>query len=518
MAYTTEEFPFLYHLRRIPNDEKHDSLKLIFDRMKAGSLFIFIFMQRTWLFMRLPALLLISALLFGCSKTADPPNILLILVDDLGYSDLQCYGNTLVKTPHIDQLSRDGIRFTQAYASCTVCSPTRAALLTGKNPTTLNLTDWIPGHQANRGSQPHQRFIVPAFNQQLPLEEITFAEKLTEKGYATASIGKWHLGGDGYLPADQGFHINMAGYEKGSPPSYHYPYTSERRRDRIHPLELTGDSLYLTDRLTNEALEFIRINSQNPFVLYLPFYNVHTPLQGRPDLVMKYEGLLAGQQNDSVQRNPDFLAMIESVDENVGRLMESLENLEIADRTLVILTSDNGGLLLRNGTEIRASWNYPLRAGKGTLYEGGLRIPAIISWPGKIDPGQTSDELIISTDLFPTFLEAAGIPVDHSIEGKSLLPHLLDGELLNRETLYWHYPHYHLGMPGAVIRQGPFKLIQYYEDGDLELYDLSSDTGESINLAEQYPSKVDSMLRMLDQWRAENQAQMPSPNPEYDPD
>jgi arylsulfatase A len=276
--------------------------------------------------MRLSILLALLAALCSCSPKQDPPNILLIVVDDLGYSDLHCYGNPWVETPNIDRLASEGVRFTQAYASCTVCSPTRASLMTGRNPVTVNITDWIPGHQDSRGGpSPQDMFVVPRFNQQLPLGEITLAEILSEAGYTSASIGKWHLGGQGYLPTDQGFDLNVAGYSKGSPPSYYYPYTREGREDTITPLPLTGDSLYLTDRLTREAIRFMEEDREGPFFLYLPFYNVHTPLEGRPDLLEKYEAKLARHQGDSILRNPHFLAMTEAVDENVGRIMQFLE-------------------------------------------------------------------------------------------------------------------------------------------------------------------------------------------------
>jgi len=469
--------------------------------------------------MRIFFILLLGFLLNACAQKQAPPNILLIVVDDLGYSDLHCYGNELVETPHIDQLAKEGVRFTRAYASCTVCSPTRAALMTGRNPVTVDITDWIPGHQDSRGGPgPGDMFVVPRFNQHLPLGEITIAEQLKEAGYASASIGKWHLGGEGFLPNDQGFDVNVAGYRKGSPPSYYYPYTRKNRDDIITPLELNGDSLYLTDRLTNEALQFIDRNKEKPFFLYLPFYNVHTPLEGRPDLVEKYKVRLEDHQNDSILRNPHFLAMTEVVDLNVGRIMEYLTEKKIDRNTVVIFTSDNGGLLLRNGNFIRASWNYPLREGKGTLYEGGLRIPAIVRWPGIIDGGRTSEELIISTDIYPTIAEAAGIAVDHEIEGISLLPHLLRSEQLDRETLYWHYPHYHLGMPGGVIREGDFKLIEYFETGEIELYKLSEDLQESHNLAEEYPEIARKLHQKLEHWRVSNGAKMPEPNPHYLPE
>ena len=457
--------------------------------------------------------------LCACKREQAPPNFILIVVDDLGYSDLHCYGNDLVDTPNIDRLAREGIRFNSAYASCTVCSPTRASLMTGRNPVTVDITDWIPGRQDARGGPiPGEMFIVPRFNQELPLEEITLAEKLHEAGYISASIGKWHLGSDGFLPTDQGFDLNVAGYRKGSPPSYYYPYRRENRSDSITPLPLSGDSLYLTDRLTNEAIRFISDNREQPFFLYLPFYNVHTPLEGRHDLVKKYEARLAEHQQDSILRNPHFLAMTEAVDENMGRILDKLKDLDLEENTLVIFTSDNGGLLLRQGNFIRASWNYPLREGKGTLYEGGLRIPAIARWPGSIEANRISEELIISTDLFPTLASLAGVPVDHEIEGKSLVPHLLRAEELERETLFWHYPHYHLGMPGGVIREGDLKLIEYYESGELELFNLRTDLQESQNLAADMPEKARDLQQKLHKWREENGANMPTPNPVYNPE
>ncbi|MCK4750881.1 MAG: sulfatase, partial [Bacteroidales bacterium] len=471
--------------------------------------------------MRLLSILVLGFFLSSCDQHHDPPNILMIVVDDLGYSDLHCYGNDLVETPNIDRLASEGIRFTQAYASCTVCSPTRASLMTGKNPVVVNITDWIPGNQAYRSDQkPQEKYLVPLFNQQLPLGEITIAEKLSEAGYVCGSIGKWHLGGEGFLPTDQGFDLNVGGYSKGSPPSYYYPYTRKGRSDVITPLELTGDSLYLTDRLTNEAIRFMNEEREEPFFLYLPFYNVHTPLEGRADLLEKYEAKLTGHQNDTILRNPHFLAMTEAVDENVGRLMQFLEGNGLSENTLVVFTSDNGGLLLRGRQDsrfIRASWNHPLREGKGTLYEGGLRIPAIVRWAGHIEAGE-SQEIIISTDLYPTLAEVAGASIDHSIEGTSLLPHLLSGNQLDREILHWHYPHYHLGMPGGVIRDGDFKLIEYYESGELELYNLAEDSSETTNLVAELPEKAISMQQKLHNWRTSNHAKMPTPNPAYKPD
>ncbi len=465
-------------------------------------------------------------LLAGCSveKAHHPekPNILLIVVDDLGYKDLSCYGANLVETPNVDKLAAEGVRFTNAYASCPVCSPTRASLLTGKNPVAVDITDWIPGHQENK-IQPWHKFIVPEFNWQLPHEEVTIAEKLKQKGYATASIGKWHLGGEGYLPTEQGFDINIAGNHKGLPPTYYYPYYVDSAKAaknpwldfRITHLPLTGDSLYLTDRLTEEAIQYIKKQKDSAFFLYLPFYTVHTPVEGRPDLVKKYEQKIA-ENNDSIIRNPHFLAMVECMDENIGELLHVLDSLAIRENTLVIFVSDNGGLIRRgeNG-EYRASYNYPLRAGKGTLYEGGLRVPTIFNWPEKLKSGFESDELIISTDIYPTIMELLNLTSEEKIEGVSLLNHLTEGAAIERETFYWHYPHYHKTNPGSVIRDGDYKLIHYHENDMKELYNLKVDVQESTNLAGEMPEKADSLFQKLNAWLKNENAKMPTPNPDY---
>lgn len=465
---------------------------------------------------------LISIILFFTScnrnekKTAEKPNIILIVADDLGWKDLHCYGNDLVETPHLDRLASEGIRFTNAYASCTVCSPTRAGLLTGKNPVAVNITDWIPGKQHNRGPKPSEKFIVPEFSNHLELEEITMAERLKEAGYKNISIGKWHLGGEGYLPTDQGFDINIAGNHKGMPPSYYYPYKAERFNFEITHLELGLDSLYLTDRLGNEAVQFIEKHADSLFFMYLPFYTVHTPWEGRPDLVNKYNALLE-KNNDTLVRDPHFLAMIESLDQNVGKVMKTLDRFEITEKTLVIFVSDNGGLTRRSNNKIFGSWNYPLRGGKGTLYEGGLRVPTMVRWPARIKPGRVSNELVISTDVFPTVMEAVGLPVDNSIEGISLMKHLSKDEQINRETFYWHYPHYHHTNPGSVIRHGDYKLIYYYETEQAELYNLKTDPGEKNNVAEENPEKAAELKAKLEKWLKDNRASFPTPNPLYKP-
>ncbi len=473
-------------------------------------------------------------LLAGCAGEMGPqpekPNILLIVVDDLGYTDLHCYGAGIVETPNVDKLAAEGVRFTNAYVSCPVCSPTRASLLTGKNPVAVDITDWIPGHQEGR-IQPWHKFIVPEFNWELPLEEITIAEKLKEKGYNTASIGKWHLGGEGYLPAEQGFDLNIAGNHKGMPPTYYYPYFVDSATAaknhwlnfKLTHLEFTDDSLYLTDRLTNEALSYIEKQKDSAFFLYLPFYTVHTPIEGRKDLVEKYDQKSANS-NDSIVRYSHFLAMVECMDENVGRILTKLDELGIRENTAIFFVSDNGGLIRKGSKEMGqqnhylASYNAPLRAGKGTLYEGGLRVPTIITWPEKFKKGIVSDELIISTDIYPTIMDLLGLPIEENIEGISLLNHLAEGEAIERETFYWHYPHYHKTNPGSVIRDGDFKLIHYYEDERLELYNLKEDIAESVNLAGKMPEMADSLFQKLNVWLENENAKMPTPNPAYNPD
>ena len=459
------------------------------------------------------------------NKNNEKPNILLIVADDLGYGDLRCYGNKIVDTPQLDKLAENGVRFTNAYASCTVCSPTRASLLTGKNPVALNLTDFIPGRQAN-GPQPHHKLISPDFNKHLPLDEMTIAEQLKKLGYTTASIGKWHLGGKGYLPPQHGFDLNIAGNAVGMPPSFYYPYTSNEkwRTHKITPLELTEDSLYLTERLTNEAIQFIESSQDKPFFLYLPYYTVHIPVEGPKALAAKYAERLRNS-TDTVFRHPHYLAMTESLDENVGRIVAALEKLNLERNTLIIFVSDNGGWAKVDekdggdqqytGWQVQAADNGPLRGGKGTLYEGGLRVPVIISWPGTIEPGRVSDELVISTDVFPTIMEAVQMDIDYPVEGVSLLSFLTENKPVKREKLYWHYPHYHLTTPGSVIRDGDFKLIKYYEDDRLELYNLKNDVGESNDLSGTMSDKTIEMHRKLNKWLEKEDAGIPVPNSGY---
>ena len=425
-------------------------------------------------------------------------NFVFILIDDLGWMDTGCYGSTFYETPNIDRLASEGVRFTDAYAACPVCSPTRASILTGKYPARLHLTDWIPGHRRTKA-----KLRVPEFNQELPLYQTTIAEALKPAGYASASLGKWHLGKSPFHPEHQGFDLNFAGYHRGQPPSYFQPYN-------IPNVPEGKDGEYLTDRTTDEALRFIEANRDRPFFVYLTHYAVHTPLQAKKNLIEKYEAKVEPGQ---AQNNPTYAGMIESVDESVGRVLDKLDELGIADRTVVFFMSDNGGLA-------RVTSNAPLREGKGTLYEGGIREPMIIKWPRVAWPGALCHEPVTSVDFFPTICEMAGVnPEIRDIDGVSLVPLLTGKTSLKRDAIYWHYPHYHPcgATPGGIVRQGRFKLIEYYEDARLELYDLVDDIGEKHNLADVMPRKTAKLREMLHEWLEAAGAQMPTPNLDYEP-
>lgn len=518
--------------------------------------------------------LILTLLLLGCFATltrraiADStrPNVVFVLIDDLGWRDLGCYGSTFYDTPNIDRLARQGTCFTDAYACCHVCSPSRAAVLTGKYPARLMLTDWLTG----RREFAFQKLKNAPIHQALPLSEITLAEALKAEGYATGHFGKWHLGEDPVGPTAQGFDVQKPRYWfKGWPRAgYHAPF----KFDDIP--EETGD--YLTDRLTDEAIEFIEDHKDEPFFLYLSHFAVHDPIQGRGDLVQKYEAkraelrdeanpfVLEGNPDSSEpvsrakraelietekyggyrllpkqmvkikqrQDNPQFAAMVESVDESVGRVMGKLRSFGIEDNTIVIFTSDNGGMSAANfgrpnrvvkSDRLDAAFstsNRPLRGAKGWLYEGGIRVPLIIKWPGQSTAGNTCQEPVIGTDYYPTILEMIGAPAmpnQHS-DGESLVG-VLRGGTLDR-ALYWHFPHYsNHGMqsPGGAIRDGRYKLLEYFENGNVQLFDLDADPGETKNLADSDPELTARMLKKLRAWRETVSAQMMPANPAYDP-
>ena len=452
------------------------------------------------------ALVLCATLLTAQDR---PPNVVLMLVDDMGWTDIGCGGSKYYETPNIDQLAKDGMRFTDAYSACTVCSPTRAAILTGKSPARLQITDWIAGHE-----RPFARLTIPEWTKYLPLEEETLAEKLKAKGYVTASIGKWHLGGPDFYPEKQGFDVNIGGTDRGSPPSYFSPYG-------IATLSDGPKGEFLTDRLTSEAINFMEQNKEKPFFIYLPHYAVHTPIQAKPEVVAKYQKKAPSRGHS----DPVYAALVESVDDSVGRLRAALEKLALRENTLFIFTSDNGGLshlVNAKGWSRGPTDNSPARLGKGSAYDGGVRVPFIAVWPEVIPQGEKCDVPVISYDVLPTVLAAvSGTEVkSQGIDGESLMPLLTQKDLIKRDAIYWHYPHYHPGSatPYSATREGDWKLIEFYEDSRVELYNLRRDPGETQNMAEVDGDVTERLLKQLHQWRADVGAHEPEGNPDFDPE
>ncbi|MCP5117131.1 MAG: sulfatase, partial [bacterium] len=417
------------------------------------------------------------------------------------------YGSTYYETPNLDRLAAEGARFTDAYAAGNSCSPTRGSILTGKYPATTHLTDWIPGR-----TPPGAKLTIPQWTNYLRHAETTIAEVLSDAGYVTASIGKWHLGKQGWWPEDHGFQVSIGGSHAGSHGSMFPPYWPAAKIRRLgwrpFPDERPGE--YLTDRLSREAEAFLDQHGDKPFFLYLSHYAVHTKIQGRPDVVEKYRA----KKPAGSQKNPEYAAMVEGLDHSVGAVLAKLRQLGVAERTVVMFFSDNGGLS-KNGA---ITSNQPLRGEKSTAWEGGVRVPLIVKWPGHTRAGAIIPEPVISVDFLPTILEIARLdPVD-GVDGKSLVPLLKGDSSFQRGPIYWHYPHYNAHTPiitctpyGAV-REGPFKLIEFYEDGHLELYDLREDIGETRNLARALPDKARELRRKLDRWRKAVGAQMPAPN------
>jgi arylsulfatase A-like enzyme len=400
----------------------------------------------------------------------------------------------------VDRLAAQGMRFTRAYSACTVCSPTRASILTGQYPARLHITDWIAGHK-----RPYAKLAVPDWRKFLPTNEVNLARTLKSAGYATASIGKWHLGPPDCFPDKQGFDINLAGYDRGQPPSYFAPY-------RIPTLPEGPDGEFLTDRESAEACRFIEQNKDRPFFLYLPHYAVHTPLQGKTNVIARYRA--KARALGGPQTNATYAALVESVDDSLGRIMGKLDELKLTDNTIVIYTGDNGGLL-------PVTSNLGIRAGKGSAYEGGVRVPLLIRWPARVKAGIVSDTPVISVDYYPTLLELAGVKdaPGHVQDGASLAPLLLQTGPLQRDTLYWHYPHYHPGgaTPYSAIREGDLKLIEFFETGKAELFDLRADPLEKSDLAETRPQVAARLRGKLTAWRKAVDAQLPTPNPDYEP-
>ena len=431
------------------------------------------------------------SLAFGVlsSNGAHPPNIVFILADDLGARDLSCYGSDFYKSPNIDKLAKRGMKFTQAYAACSVCSPTRASIMTGKYPARLHLTTYLPG----RSDRPDQMLKQPAIFQHLALEEVTVAEMLKKSGYATGAFGKWHLGGHGFLPEQQGFDVYVAGDASDGDPDSKDPGKGEYG-------------------ITTAAETFVRENKSKPFFAYVAYHSVHIPLNVRHELIEKYTALPPGR----VHTNAIYAGMIESMDNCVGHLINTLKSLKLENNTIVIFFSDNGGLSVHEGQHTPATSNAPFREGKGYLHEGGLREPLIVVWPRVIKPGSVCNTPVCSVDFFPTFKDIAHIPgdIDPNVDGVNIVPLLKQAGAFQRGALFWHYPHYSNqgGKPGGAIRMGDFKLIENYEDGSLELYNLKDDISEQHNLTETMPQKALELEGKLDMWRRATGAQMMEPN------
>lgn len=450
-------------------------------------------------------------------------NFVLIFVDDMGWMDLSCQGSDYYKTPNVDRLATEGMRFTNAYAACAVCSPTRAALQTGRYPGRVGVTDWIRS-QFQRGKigtpekNPTQyvggkrsKLLCPPNPYWMEHEEITIAEALHGSGYKSAYIGKWHLGDEAWFPEGQGYDENRGGCDYGQPPSYFDPFSQPKHkhpdiRAGIPGLPGRKPGQYLTHREADEAVELITKWKDEPFFIQLSHYAVHTPIQAIPEVAGKYA---------ADGGNPKYAAMVESVDDSTRDVLKLIDDLGLAERTVVIFTSDNGGLDNNNNP----TDNAPLRSGKGYPHEGGIRVPFLVRWPGVLSPGSVSDQPVCSIDVFPTIMEAAGVdlPGDREIDGLSLVNHLKSaGETsLDRDELIWHFPHYrHKPGPYSIIRKGDWKLIHFYE-GIQELYNLKDDLSEEKNLVEAMPDKVKELeQRLMERLKGMN-AKLPKPNPEY---
>jgi len=461
--------------------------------------------------------LYVFLLVLGCNSNNSTPNVIFILVDDLGWTDLGYSGSTFYETPNIDNLSKESFQFTNAYAASPVCSPTRAAIMTGKHPARVNITDWIPG------DDPQNRPLLgPQDLHELPLKEITIAEKLKESGYNTFYVGKWHLGSQGFYPEDNGFDINVGGFEKGSPMGgYYSPYKNPKLNDGPK-----GE--YLTDRLTDESIKLIKSHNKNePFALFLSFYNVHTPIQANEKHINYFNKKISEMadnevrtksEGDAITRlnhtNPEYASMVYAVDENVGKLIKSLKDSDLYENSLIIFTSDNGGLSTLK--RIAPTSVYPLRAGKGWLYEGGIRIPQLIKSPGNTENVIVND-ITASYDLFPTILDFAGIKNNIDIDGISLTPILNGQSEIDREDIFWHFPHYHgsLWKPGSAIRSGDWKLVFHYESNNSELFNLKEDPGEINDLSLLFEEKKQILLNKLNNLKNETNANKVSINPNF---
>lgn len=459
------------------------------------------------------------------------PNIIIVLIDDMGWKDLGCTGSSFYETPNIDRLCREGMNFSEAYAACPVCSPSRASMLTGKYPARLGITDWIDWHGENHPCK--GKLIDAPYVKQLPKTEHSLAQALADQGYAAWHVGKWHLGGADCTPLEFGFEKNIGGCHWGNPKNgYFSPYG-------IPGLPEGPAGEYLTDRLTDEAISLIENSTEQPFFLNLWHYTVHTPIQAKAQDVQRFREKARLLQLDQInpivpgsffptehkrgqrisrriiQSDPVYAAMIWNLDQNIGRLMDALSRVKKADNTLVIFTSDNGGLSTAEGSP---TCNLPAAQGKGWTHEGGLRVPLLLWMPGTVPAETDCREPVTTPDIYPTLLELCGAPALESQhkDGRSLLP-LVQGKKLPERPLFWHYPHYgnQGGTPGAAVRLGNYKLIEFFQDGRLELYNLQEDIGETINLADREPEITARLYKYLQDWQREVCAVFPQQNPNW---
>ncbi len=476
-----------------------------------------------FLFSRALVLASSAALAAAAGGPPRPPNVIFFLADDLGRQDLGAYGSTFYETPHLDRLAREGARFTDAYAACPVCSPTRASILSGQWPQRSGITDYIGAPQPKDWKR-NTKLLPAAYSDRLALDSPTLAKSLKAAGYATFFAGKWHLGPQGWWPENQGFDHNLGGIDKGGPyggDKYFSPYGNPRLPDGP-----PGE--HLPDRLAGEAAKFIAANKDRPFFAYFPFYSVHTPLMARPDLQKKYEEKRArlgltekwGREGERdvrlTQAHAVYAAMVEAMDLAVGKVLAQLDALGLAENTIVIFTSDNGGLSTSEGWPTS---NLPLRGGKGWMYEGGIREPLLVRWPGTVKTGSVIGAPVSSPDFFPTLLEAAGAkPAPGQIlDGVSLVPVLRGGAAPER-AIFWQYPHYgnQGGAPAAAVRRGPWKLIHWFEDDRFELFNVVTDLAEATDLAAREPARVAGLRAELAAWQRTVGAVFPAANPAYD--
>ena len=459
------------------------------------------------------ALRLAFVLLIFCLPStrlcADSPNIILIFIDDMGWKDVGCYGNEFIDTPHIDQLATEGMRFTNFYAAGAVCSPTRCAVQSGQNQARIGITAHIPGHW-----RPFERVITPLTTMALPLETVTVAESLKASGYSTGYIGKWHLG------TTPQFHPNHQGYDFSA--VLGGPHLPGKYRALSSGVPKPKKGQYRTEYEADLCIDFVNKNKDKPFFLMVSPFAVHIPLGAMSEKVDKYRKKAAKEKRELP--HPVYAAMVEHCDDMVGRIVNAVDEAGIAEKTMIVFTSDNGGLYRRYDYRPSADDNVsslaPLKGEKGSLHEGGVRVPLIVKYPPITKPGTVCSEPTISYDFFPTFVDLAEgkLPADQTIDGLSLMPLFSNPRAkLKRSALFWHYPHYHHDRPASSIRERDWKLIEYLDGtGDVEVYNLADDIGETKNLVTHLPGRTADLKKKLNQWRQKVVARMPYPNPNYD--